>query len=172
MKAVPDMASRFGPFQKQLAARWQSLAARERALVVMASTLIGLALFWWILIAPALQTLRTAAQQRSELDQQLQSMRGMQAQAKALQSTPKLNQGDTQRALEAAVQQRLGASGQISIAGERATVTLKGASPDALAQWLAQARVNAHALPVETHLVRNSDASAVKWDGTVVLRLP
>jgi len=65
------------------------------------------------------------------------------------------------------------------VAGERATVTLKGVSADALAQWLTQSRVNARAAPTEARLVRNAavsgptpSASAATWDGSVVMTLP
>ena len=57
----------------------------------------------------------------------------------------------------------------MAIAGERVTVTLAGTPPDALAQWLGQARVNARALPGEARLTRNASGA---WDGTLVLSLP
>jgi general secretion pathway protein M len=152
--------------------RWQSLAPRERLSISLASAVVALALFWWLLISPALTTLRSAEQQRTQLDQQLQQMRSLQAQAKALQNSPKVNTSDALRALEASVKQRLGATAQLNVVGDRASVTLKAASPDALAQWLSQARVNAHALPVEAHLVQSPEAGASKWSGTVVLHLP
>ena len=50
-----------------------------------------------------------------------------------------------------------------------ALVTLAGVPPDALAQWLAQARINARAVPGEARLQRNA---AGQWDGTLVLNLP
>jgi general secretion pathway protein M len=62
----------------------------------------------------------------------------------------------------------LGAAAQLVIVGERATLTLKGISAEALAQSLVQARLNARTLPVEAHLVRNV---AGTWDGTLVLTL-
>ena len=72
-------------------------------------------------------------------------------------------------ALEASIKQSLGTSARTLIAGERVTVTLAGTAPDALAQWLTQARVNARALPGEARLYRNS---AGLWEGTLVLTLP
>ena len=45
---------------------------------------------------------------------------------------------------------------------------LKGAAPDLLAQWLAQARVTARAVATQSRLTRG----AAGWDGTVVLDLP
>ena len=103
----------------------------------------------------------------------------LQAQAKTLQAQPKLSYDDALRALESSVKQGLGPTARLQVAGERATVTLKGVSADALAQWLTQSRVNARAAPTEARLVRNAavsgptpSASAATWDGSVVMTLP
>ena len=48
-----------------------------------------------------------------------------------------LTRADAQRALNQATQQVLGATAQISVSGDRATVTVQGATPQALALWLA-----------------------------------
>ena len=88
--------------------------------------------------------------------------------------------------LRTALTQRLGPAGQLNVVGDRVTVVLKGAPADGLAQWLAQARSNAHASPVEARLVRSAAApapaaaatlgaapsGAPRWDGTLVLALP
>ena len=168
MKFPSHVAHQLAP----LFARWQTLAPRERLLVSLASGVVALAAFWWLLISPSFQILHNAEQQRTLLDRQLQQMRSLQAQAKALQSSTKVSTDDALRALESSAKQRLGNTAQISVVGDRASVTLKSVSPDALAQWLAQARVNAHALPIEAHLVQNTEASAPRWSGTVVMRLP
>ena len=105
----------------------------------------------------------------------------MQDQAKALQAQPKINRDDALRALETSVSQRLGASAQLSIVGDRATVTLRNTPAGNLAQWLAEARLNARLLPNEVRLVRStgaspasprSDAPVAAWDGTLVMLLP
>lgn len=52
----------------QLRARWEPLAAREKMLVGGTAGLVGLALVWWILFAPALAMLRSAdAQDRKSV---------------------------------------------------------------------------------------------------------
>lgn len=159
-----------------LRVRWEALAAREKTLVIAAGALVVLALAWWVLLAPALQTLRDAERLHPQLDAQLQRMRGLQAEAQTLQSQPKLAYDDALRALESSVRQRLGSGAQINVVGDRATVVVKGVTPDALAQWLAQARINARALPAEARLVRTAagvaGASSTTWDGTLVLVLP
>lgn len=159
--------------------RWNALGAREQMLVSVALGLVGLALLWWVALAPALRTLNTADAQQAALDAQLQVMQGLQIEARALQSQPGLSRDDAVRALEASVKQRLGPAAQFSMVGDRATITLKGAPADGVAQWLTQARVNARALPSEARLVRTAggagaagNAAAPAWDGTLVLSLP
>ncbi len=169
-----------------LQARWDALAGRERLLLSLATALVVLAVLWWLALAPALATLRAADAQHRLLDAQLQQMRSLQAQATALQAQPRLAGDDAQRTLDALLKQKLGATAQMSVIGDRASVTLKGASADALAQWLTQARINARAVPTEVRLVRGSVPSAgagsgagagvsgvnAVWDGTLVLNLP
>jgi general secretion pathway protein M len=149
--------------------RWQGLGARERRWVVVGAVVTVLTLLWFIALAPALATLRSAEQQQRRLDAQLQHMRTLQAQAQALQAQPKQTREEALRQLELSVRQRLGTSARTLIAGDSVTVTLAGAAPDAVAQWLSQARVNARALPSEARLYRNSVGL---WEGTLVLSLP
>ena len=168
----------------QLRPRWDALGHRERRLTVVAILLVAGALLWWLALAPALATLRQAREQHTRLDAQLQDMQTMKVQAGALAALPKVSLEDARRVLEAGLKQSLGASAQMSMAGNRVTVTLKAAPADALAQWLLQARINARALPVEIRLVKAvaspagttsaspAVASGVNWDGAVVLSLP
>jgi general secretion pathway protein M len=158
-------------WQQALRARWNLLAPRERTAVALAAGTVLLALLWWVLLGPAWATLRQADAQHRQLDAQLQTMRSLQADAMALQNQPRVARDDALRALDNAVRQRLGATGQLSVTGDRATLTLKGADPDALARWLTQARVNARALPQEARLTRSA-GTPVRWDGTLVLSLP
>ncbi len=175
--------------QWQLRQRWDALGARERRLVLVAALIVGAALLWWIALGPALSTLKNAQAQHNEVDAQLQQMQSLKAQASALAALPKISIEDARRALDASLKQTLAASAQMVIVGNRATVTLKGASPDALAQWLLQVRINARAVPSEVRLVKAAvpatlanpvtgtapavvTANPVRWDGTVVLTLP
>lgn len=153
----------------QLRTRWEPLAPREKMLVGGAAALVGLALVWWILFAPALAMLRSAEAQHRVLDAQLQQMLRLKAQAEGMQAQPRQGHDEAVRLLELAIRERLGTSARHTIAGERVTVTLAGTSSEALAQWLTQARVNARALPGEARLQRNA---AGLWDGTLVLTLP
>ena len=154
---------------RQLRARFDALASREKMMVAGAALVIVLALVWLVAIGPALATLRGAGQQRRTLDMQLQHMAALKAQAQSLQSQPRPNRDEALRQLEQSVRQRLGTAGRTTVSGDRVTVALAGVPPDSLAQWLAQARSAAHTLPSDAHLTRNASG---QWEGTVVLVLP
>ena len=148
-----------------LLARWHSISRHEQQLVLAATALVLLALLWWLALAPALAMLRSASQQHPLLDAQLQQMQRLQAQANTLKAQPRLPFSEARRLLEASIQP-LGTAAQLVVQGERVTVTFKRVSADALAQWLAQARLNARAVPSEARLVRSATGT---WDGTLVL---
>jgi general secretion pathway protein M len=192
--------------QARWEAWWPELAPREQRMIALAGTLVVLALLWWVALAPALRTLASAPAAHAELDAQLQQMSALQIQAKALQSQPRANREDALRALETSVRQGLGPNAQIQVAGagagEGVLVTLRTTPADSLAQWLAQARGNARAVPREVHLIRTQAGAAapvrapatssfpgrqsaaaaataaaendtrVRWDGTLVMNLP
>lgn len=155
---------------------WRQMKPHEKRLLLAASVLVLLALLWWSALAPALKTLRLAPEQHRLLDAQIQAMQRMSTEAKALQNQPKLGLEEAQKALQNSVTQRFGNTAQLSLAGERATLTLKNANPQELALWLTQARVNARALPSEVKLNRSVTASPAAsgngWDGSLVLNLP
>lgn len=147
---------------------WRTVSPREQRLLLAALALVTAALVWWVALAPALATLRTAAQQRPLLEARLQHMQRLQAQAKTLQAQPRPSAEEARRTLEASVKP-LAPSVQMNVTGDRVTLTLKGLSADALAQWLAQARLNARMVPSEARLLRQDNGT---WDGTLVLQLP
>lgn len=155
-----------------LPTRWNQLAPREKSLLGGALAVIALALLWQLVLAPSLRTLRTATAQGLALDAQLQHMQSLQAQAKALQKQAPLAYDDAVRALNQATKQILGSTAQVSVVAERANVTLQAARADALAQWLAQARVNARSAPLEARLTRMATPAGVTWSGTLVMTLP
>ncbi|RYF27457.1 MAG: type II secretion system protein M [Comamonadaceae bacterium] len=182
-RPTSSLSAQIAPLQ----ARWKALARREQTMVLAAGFLIGLALLWWVFIAPALQTLRTAPARHAELDAQLQRMHAMQAEAMQLKAAPRARSADAVRTLQSGLTQRLGPSAQMATTSDRATLTLKAAPADRLADWMSQARSTAHAVPVEMRLVRSAATPPAgnpkpaagaapegvpRWDGTVVLALP
>ncbi|MBI5276437.1 MAG: type II secretion system protein M [Burkholderiales bacterium] len=156
-------------WQQAATQRWESLVPREKLMVASAAAVVGIALAWWVLFAPALGVLRGAEAQHRTLDAQRQQMARLQAQAQALQAQPKQPHDEAMRLLEQAIRQQLGVSARYTIQNDRVTVTLTGTPAEVLAQWLVQARATARALPSEARLQRNA---AGLWEGTLVLNLP
>jgi general secretion pathway protein M len=153
--------------------RWDLLAGRERALVAGAFWLVAAALLWWLALAPALETLGKAKAQHTALDAQLQRMLGLKAEAALLQTQVRAGAGDARAALEASLKPAFGAAASLQVAGDRATLTLKGVNANALASWLVDLRANARLLPAEVRLTRPAAASAPDvWDASLVLNLP
>lgn len=157
-----------------LRGRWTEASPRERSLIRSAAALVGLALVWWLLVAPPLRTLSQGDTAQASLEVQWQKMQSLRAQALALQAAPKLSRDEALRALDAAVRQEFGAAAQLSVLGDSATVTLRNAPASALATWLPLARVNARALPSEVRLTRANTLppGQAVWSGTIVMSLP
>jgi len=147
---------------------WRQRAAREQGILKLAALLIVLFLLWSIALAPALRTLRSFEGQRLSQEAQLQSMLRMQAQAQALKAQPGLTAQAANQALQDSVQQAFGTKATITSSAGNVTVTLRGVSADALAQWLSTARIQARASPIQARLTR-SDAN---WSGTLQMGLP
>ena len=164
------MANALSPLQT----RWTAASPRERRLTGSAATLVGLALVWWLLVAPPLRTLTHSQAEQRKLEVQWQKMQGLKAEAAALQALPKITRDDVLRALDAAIKQHLSASAQMNVIGDIATVTLRSTPANALAEWLPQVRINARAIPSEARLQRSNSnpAGQAVWSGSIVLRLP
>ena len=157
--------------------RWNALAQREQNLVLMAGSIVLLALIWWIAIAPALHSLRTAPARQAAAESQLQTMLQMQAQAELLRQQPQGNSADASTQLEQSLKTELGSSAQLQWLGNRAQVSLSNAAAPALARWLAQVRDNSHASVAEMKLNRNpgesvDGAAVTRWSGNLLLDLP
>lgn len=152
--------------------RWAQLTPKERTGISIAIAVLVLAAGWLAIISPGLQQWRTADAKARVLDAQLQQMQTLQAQAQSIQAQPALAYDDAVRALKLATQQALGDTAQISIVGDRASVTLQNAQPQALAQWLTQARLNARSVPFEARLNRAPDTGPLLWNGTLTMSLP
>jgi general secretion pathway protein M len=148
--------------------RWQTLSPREQRGVSVLGALLGVLLFWSIAIAPALNTLRDSDNRGAQIGQQQAHMLALQNQAQVLQTRTPLSRDEALRNLQSL---SAGSQIQLNVQGERVSVQLKAVPAPTLANWLAQARSQAQALPVEAHLTR-SNATVVVWDGSLVLSLP
>jgi general secretion pathway protein M len=156
-----------------LISRWTGLAPRERSLVAIATTLVALALLWWVAISPALGQLRAAREAAPKLQAQVQLMRVQANEAATLKAQRVLSYDETLRALEAAVK-TAGAGASLSVSNERASINLKAVNADALALLLSQMRANARLVPAQLKLQKAapSAAEAVRWDGQLSVNLP
>ena len=165
-----NMATVFSPLRD----RWAAANPREQRLIRSAVALICLALVWGLLVAPPLRTLSQGELEQSRLGVQSQKMQSLRARALALQALPKISRDEALRALDAAVRQQFGAAAQLSVLGDSATVTLRNAPADTLAQWLPQARINARATATEVRLTRTNTGPLGQgvWSGSIVLSLP
>ena len=161
-----------------LRSHWASLAPREQTLVLAAAAVVGLALLWWLLLAPALAQLRASPARHAAIDARLQQMQTLQAEALRLKDAPRPQEGEALRTLQASLARQLGQGAQMQAVGDRATITLKAVPAEPLAQWLAQVRSSARITPVQARLVRSQAGAAnatpgpALWDGTLVLALP
>lgn len=155
--------------RERLDATMAALAPRERLAVQVALWLLGLALLWWVALAPAWQTLSRAPERHARLDAQLGDMRQLAATASALRdqaSGQVIDRAAALRAIEVSMD-TLAGTGQMNVLGDRVTVALSNTPPQVLVQWLAQVRLNARVAPLEAQL--NAGTSPPAWSGTVQL---
>ena len=154
--------------------RWHALPPREQRGIAVFSMLLGAVLFWLVAISPALDTLRDSDQRRQHIGLQEAHMLAWQAQAKALQAANPVSHSEALRHLQGLTPTP---QIQLNVQGQRVAVQLKAVPAPILANWLAQVRQQAHALPVEVHLTRTqpvntAPAHVPAWDGSMVLVLP
>ncbi|WP_084454989.1 type II secretion system protein GspM [Comamonas composti] len=160
-------------FKNRATAHWRGLGRREQNLVLLAAAIVGLALLWWVLLAPALQSLRSAPARHAQADAQLAQMREWQAEAEQLRAQAQPLIGDAKALLQSSLSTELGTSAQLNWLGDRAQITLKSTPAPALSRWLAQVRSNTHALPAEMKLQRSpGEDQTLHWNGTLMLDLP
>ncbi len=149
-----------------LRTRWRALSLRDRRLAALMLLIVGAFALWALAIQPAWKTLREAPARIAALETQTQTMRALAAEATELRTAPSLSTEAATLALKAA-SERLGANGRLSLQGDRAVLTLTGASSEQLRDWLSEARSGARARPVEAQLSRNAQG----YSGSIVLSL-
>ena len=145
---------------------WRALAARERRLLALGAAVLLLGLFWALLVQPAWRTLQRAPAELEVLDNQLQQMRALAAEAQQLRATPPVTPEQAAAVLKGAAE-RLGAKAKLSLQGERAVLTLTALEPGQLTSWLAEVRSGARVRPLEANLTR----AGAGYTGTLVLSL-
>ena len=154
---------------------FKNMPAQDKQRLQWAALVLGAVLLWTFNVAPALKTLRDVPPQLAKLDAQTQTLKALQTQAQALQKSPRLSASDATHLLQQSSRELLGSGAQLTIQGARASLTLTGVSADNLAQFLATARTQSHALPIEAHLQKftGTGANAKElWRGALILNLP
>lgn len=171
MKSPPRWTQ---PLQ-ELHSAWQQRPQRERRLLLAGGTLLAALALWQIVIAPAWSVWRKAPAHQAELDARTREMLGLQAEVRQWQTAPPLTRNAALLQLRNSAEQLLGPGAQLQAQGDQLQLTLRAASAEGLAQWLAQARSQAQTRTVRAELQRQ-DAHAAgtlpTWQGQLSLRLP
>jgi general secretion pathway protein M len=152
--------------------RFKALPDKDRQRLKYLALGLFLSLLWFWNMAPALKTYQEAPLQLAQLELQSQNLKSLQTQALALQKAPRMNAQNASAVLQQTATEILGSSAKLTLESGRATVNLTPTSADALAQFLASARVKAYALPVEAKLQKTKTADQELWRGTLILSLP
>jgi general secretion pathway protein M len=145
---------------------WQALAPRERRAATLALWVLLLFVAFSLLVQPAWRTLRAAPLQLDLLESEMQRMQGLAAEAQTLRGAAPVSAAQAAAALQSATA-RLGSSAKLSLQGERATLTLNGAPPEALRAWLIEARSAARARPIEAQLAQ----APAGYSGSLIVSL-
>ncbi|MFM7026183.1 MAG: type II secretion system protein GspM [Limnohabitans sp.] len=167
-------------------AAWQQRAVREQRLLALGGIVLVCAMVWIGLLAPAWQVWHEAPSRQADLDTQTRHMLQLQAEARQLQAPQRIERVEALKLLGSSAQQLLGPGAQLNAQGDELRVTLQAASANGLAEWLAQARDKAQALPRLAQLQKQEPSSepapragktpdtpaGVTWSGTLVLRIP
>lgn len=161
-------------FTTTLHSLWQQRNPRERLLLIVGAAVIGLALVWRIGLAPAMNIWQEAPTKQALLDQQSQQMMQLQAQAQSLKTQQALSRNDAIQWLESHLGE-LDPKAKQNLQAEHMQISLQAAPAENLANWLAQAREQAHARPVQAQLQQSAataDEHTILWRGNLLMRLP
>jgi len=151
----------------KLRARWRAFGLRERRAIGIGGSVLVVFLLWSLAVQPAWRMLRDTPAQIDRLDAQLQQMRRLAAESRELRDAPVVGGAQSVTALRAATE-RLGEHGRLQLVGDRATLTVTGATGEELRSWLAEVRSGARVRPIEAALTR----AAQGYNGTLVVNLP
>jgi general secretion pathway protein M len=151
--------------------RFSALSPRGQLGLRWGGGVVALALLIGAGVLPAVRSLKANPLAQQLANAQLQSLRSLQVRAQALQAKPQLDQAEAINKLQASVS-LLGGNTSISIGDQQTTLELRATPAKALAEWLVRARTEAHAVPVNAQLTRETQAGEVLWSGTLALTLP
>jgi general secretion pathway protein M len=151
---------------------FQDLPDKDRLRIQYVALALLISLLWFFNILPALQTYQQAPLQLAKLEQQSETLKALQLQAMALQKAPRIKAQDASAVLPQIMAGTLGSGAKLNLEATRATLQVTSISAEALAQFLEEARKQAHALPTEAHLQKIKTGTQDMWRGTLILNLP
>ncbi len=157
MRSLTDLLAALGPREK----RWLPVGVG----------VLSLALLIGVGVLPAVRILRANPLAQQQANVQLQTLSLLQVRAQALQARPQFDQAQAINRLQASIG-LLGANTEFSTGDQRVTLVLRATPVQALAEWLARARIEAHAVPIEARLAREAQGDESLWNGTLVMSLP
>lgn len=137
----------------ELRQRWARMSPRERQLVAVGGAALALLLLWYVGLASAWKTWKTAPAQLRAAEADWMQMQRLATEARDLKAQPPVSAAQAAEALKSATE-RLGAHGKLSQLGDRATLNINGASPEQLRTWLAEVRSGARARPIDVQVSR------------------
>ncbi len=156
---------------RSLSERFSALGPREQRWLSVGVGVLSLALLIGVGVLPAVRSLRVNPQAQQQANAELQSLYRLQVQVQALQARPHLDAAEALNRLQASAS-LLGGNTEISIGDQRVNLVLRATPAKALAEWLARARTEAHAVPLEARLSRETQTDEALWSGTLVMTLP
>ncbi len=154
------------PQLQALQQQWQGLQPRERAALQLAAFALAVLLVWLVALRPALRSLKDTPPRLAQAEEQLQQMRRLAQESKALKDLPPVPAAQAAAALKASTE-RLGSAAQLQVSGDRATLQMRNISPEQLQAWLAEARSAARARTIEAQMQR----TPAGYNGVIVLTL-
>ena len=149
-----------------------NLARREKIMVLIAIYLVAGAFIWWVLLSPAIQILKNAPAQHLVLDQEIQSMQQMVAEAKTIQAQAQSQNAPAnfESTLKLLSENTIPGQYTLLSSGDKITITLQNTESKKLLQWLEIVRTELHNKPQEIQLKQVNNSTL--WQGTVVFLLP
>jgi general secretion pathway protein M len=154
-----------------LSERFSALGPREQRWLPVGAGVLLLALLIGVGVLPAVHSLRTNPQEQQQADARLHTLRRLQVRAQALQVQPQLDQAVVINKLQTSAS-LLGGNTEISMGDQRVNLVLRSTPAKALAEWLARARTEANAVPMDARWIREIQADEASWSGTLVVTLP
>jgi general secretion pathway protein M len=143
---------------------WQSRAPREKQLIVAMAIAVVVLIVWWLLIQPALRTLRETPIELDRLDQQMQQMQLAAGEMQTLRAASPVSTEQATAALRAATD-RLGGGAKLVVQGSRATLNFTSIPAESLRGWLGEARSAARARPLEAQMIK----AASGYSGSIIV---